>query len=285
MRTIWIYSILGILTLSSCREVIDVELPNSTPLLVVNGRITDTLPVEVQVFKSGPYFSHETIGISEVSVVLYENGIVVDSLVESDTAQGYYYGNHVGYEGGKYYIEATIQDGNPQFEGGTWVSIEEEIKRCPPIDSFYSEYREKEVFRPAGYYVAAHFHEPEGAGDNYRLRAWRNDSLQNTQFDIQIFNDDFNDGLNFNDDPIPALTVDGPKEIGTTYKLELGSVTAAYYDFMFLVRQQTVQIGSTFDAAPASIIGNIHKKGEPTQYALGFFYASKLSIAETIIVE
>lgn len=273
------------MSLISCRDAIELDLPDNDPLLVVNGVITDTIPVQVQVLTSAPYFSGETPGVSDATVLVFENGIQIDSLIESDTAAGYYYGSTVGYVGGVYSIEVQIGSNNAQFESGTWVSVEEELKRCPPIDSFYSEYREGSLFQPEGYYVAAHFHEAAGKGDYYRIRAWRNDSLLNTPFDLQYFSDEFADGLNYNNDPLPAFTLDGPKPVGTTYKIELGGITPEYFDFLDILRQQTAQVGGTFDPPPAAIIGNIHRKGDPSDYALGYFNATKVNYAETVIVQ
>lgn len=284
MKKLFLFPVLA-LTLISCQEVVTLDLPEETPQLIVNGRISDTIPTEVQVFSSAPYFEGSVPGISDVSVLLFENNVRVDSLVESDTLPGYYYGTFRGDVGNNYHIEVQIADNNPLFTSGTWVSKKELLKRCPPIDSFYSEYRRAQPFQPEGYYVAAHFKEPNGVGDFYRIRAWRNDSLQNNPFDIAFFSDEFSDGLNFNNNPIPALTVDGPRPVGTTYRIELSGITPDYFDFLAILQQQTVQVGSTFDPPPAAIIGNIHRKGDPTDYALGYFNSAKLSYAETVIVE
>ncbi|NVK27317.1 MAG: DUF4249 domain-containing protein [Flavobacteriia bacterium] len=271
--------------LMSCEEVVQLDIPDTPPRIVVNGRVTDTLPVEVQVFATAPYFAGEVPGVADVSIILFENGTRVDSLIQSDTTVGYYYGSHIGSFGNIYSLSIEVFEGNEHLEAGEWITRNEEIKRCPPIDSFYSEYRESAPFQEEGYYVAAHFTEPAGVGDNYRIRAWRNDSLQNRPFDLTFFEDEFSDGLSFGTPPVPALTVDGPRPVGTTYKIELASITRDYFDFLAILQQQTVQVGSPFDPPPAAIVGNIYRKGDPEDYALGFFNASTLQYAETVIVE
>ncbi len=283
MKRILLFPLLAF-GLISCEEVIELDIPNTDPQIIVNGRVTDTLPVEVQIFASAPYFAGDVPGVSDVQIKLLQNGVVVDSLIEADSA-GYYYGTHIGSLGDGYTLDIVVDDNNAVLPAGNWVSRREEIKRCPPIDSFYSEYRLRAPFQPEGYYVAAHFTEPAGIGDFYRIRAWRNDSLQNQPFDLQFFADEFSDGLSFGTPPVPALTVDGPRPVGTTYKLELSSITSAHFDFLAILQQQTVQVGSTFDPPPAAIVGNIHRKGDPEDYGLGYFNAATLQYAETVIVE
>lgn len=284
MKKIFLIGFLG-LTIISCQEVIDLDLPETPAQIIINGRVSDTLPVEVQLLATADYNNGTVPGVSGAKVLLFENGVQIDSLIEADTLAGYYYGTATGTVGNNYYIDVEVFQGNSLIEAGNWVSKRELLKRCPPIDSFYSEFRPEDVLQQEGYYVAAHFKEPRGVGDFYRIRAWRNDSLQNRPQNLSFFEDEFSDGLNFGTPPIPALTVDGPRPVGTTYKLELSSITEAHFDYLALLQQQTVQVGSIFDPPPASIIGNIHKKGDVTDVALGYFNASKLQYAETVIVE
>lgn len=269
----------------SCQEEIILDLPDTPARIIVNGRISDTLNPQVQVFASAPYFSSEVPGISSASVLLFEDGVKVDSLVETVDLPGYYTGSYLGTVGSEYHIEVTIPQNHELLDSGTWVSYKEELRRCPPIDSFYSVFREEQLFQPEGYYVVAHFNEPPGVGDLYRVRAWRNDSLQNDPFDITILTDEFTDGFTWGTAPFPALTIDGPRPVGTTYRIELGSITHAYSDFLEILQQQTGQVGSPFDPPPASVIGNIYRKGNTEDVALGYFNASKLHYAETVIVE
>lgn len=271
------------IALSSCQEEIVLELPDESPVLIINGRIGDTLGSQVQVFTSAPYYSTEIPAVSEASVILFENGIRVDSLVEVDTANGYYVGNFNGSVGNVYHIEVSIRDSNDAYQAGTWVSMPETLKRCPPIDSLYSRYQERQPLQPEGYYLFADFREPQGVGDFYRVRVWRNDSLQNDPIDIQNLSDELFDGVNFSGNF--ALNIDGPKPVGTTYKLELSSITENHSNFIALLQQQTAQVGFIFDAPPALIIGNMHEKGNPDNYVLGYFNASRLRYAEAEIVE
>lgn len=272
--------VIAALSLAACSEEIILDIPETTPRIIVNGTISDTLPVNVQVFTSAPYFTEEVPKVSNASIYLFEDGNRVDSLVEIDTIPGYYEGSYLGTIGSKYSIEVVIHNNNPQYEASTWVSDPELLKLCPPIDSFYSEYRQRvPPIQPEGYYVAANFQESPDRGDFYRVQAWRNDTLQNTQFDLTTFSDQFFNGLYL------TLTVDGPKPIGTTYKLKVSSITSRHFDYLQLLAQQTAQVGSPFDAPPASVIGNIHRKGDPTDWALGYFNAADLSFAETVIVE
>ncbi len=284
MKKVFILALIAI-GMVSCEEVVELDLPTTPPRIIVNGRVTDTLPVEVQLFATANYNLRSVPGISDAKVLLYENGVVVDSLIESDTAEGYYTGTFVGSLGNNYHVDVEVFANNPVMSAGNWVSKPEEMKRCPPIEDFYSLYREEDILVEEGYYVVTNFTEPSGQGDYYRIRAWRNDSLQNMPTDLTFFNDEFFDGVSFGSGFVPPLTIDGPRPIGTTYKLELGSITQANFDYLALLQQQTVQVGSIFDPPPSEVVGNIHRKGDRTDAALGFFNATKLQFAETVIVE
>lgn len=276
-----ILAILGIAAIaSSCQEVIELDLPDTDPLLVVNGSITDSLPAQVQVSASAPYYSQSLPGISDVQIKVYEDNVLVDSLIESDTLAGFYLGTYRGQVGRSYRIDVEIGDGNPLMGPGRWTSIPEQLNPCAPIDTFFSRFTEAvPPIIQEGYYVLAEFQEPAGVGNNYRIRAWRNDSLQNTPFDLEFYSDELYDGLYL------TIVIDGPRPVGTTYKLEISSITTNHLDFLGLLRQQTVQVGSTFDPPPATIVGNMHVEGNPEAYIMGYFNASQTHYKSTVIVE
>jgi hypothetical protein len=121
------------------------------------------------------------------------------------------------------------------------------------------------------------FTEPAGLGDSYRQRIWRNDTLWNTQYDINVFNDEFIDGRSFDDIDLPATQIGTVAKAGDIYKVELSSISAEGYNFLLLLQEQTVQVGSTFDPPPAPIFGNIVNADDPNRLGLGYFFASRLT--------
>ncbi len=287
MKKINIYLFfLSALFLASCQDVIDIDIPEGEKRVVINGRVTDTLPVYVQVLSTVNYLSTApNPGMSDCTVKLYEDGVEVATLAENDTLPGYYEHPFTGKENSDYFIEVIFPEGHPVFPGTRWVSVSETMNRVPGVDSTYSKFQPRQPFIAEGYYAFVMFTEPQGQGDNYRQRLWKNDSLFASQFDLTFFNDDFIDGRSFNDIDLPAVQISGAADTGDVYVAELSSISSEGYKFLELLQQQTVQVGSTFDPPPAPIFGNIVNADNPNQLGLGYFFASKLTYAEVEIVE
>lgn len=272
------------LTLASCQDIIDVELPTGETRLIVNGRVTDRDSARVDVKWSVPYLNTEpNEPVTNALVVLFENEVAVDTLVHR--SNGRYLSDFQGEVGRSYRVAVTV----PEREGypsGTWTSATEALNRCNDADSIYSEFLPRAPFQREGRYVFIHWSEAPGRGDHYRVRVFRNDTLQNQTFDLTVFNDDFNDGFVFPTPPsIPPIQIAGPDSVGVKYKVELGSISMGLYSYLNLLREQTLQVGGLFDPPPAPIVGNIYREGNENEYALGYFYASAIRTAEVTISE
>lgn len=275
---------LVLLGLSSCQDVIDIDIPEGQKRVIINGRIADTLPAVVEIYSTVNYLGTDpNPGMTDAVVVLFENNVAVDTMSENIAEPGKYRSAFVGTEGNAYHILVSFPEGHPYFPNTSWTCKPQTMTRVPYADSTYSKFVPREPFVEEGYYGFLEFVEPAGAGDNYRTRLWRNDTLLNTQFDLSFFNDDFIDGFNFTGDF--AVQIGGVSVVGDTYKIETSSISAEAYKFLSILQQQTVQVGSTFDPPPAPIYGNIYNANNPNQLGLGFFFVSKLSFADIEIVE
>jgi hypothetical protein len=273
--------ILTLIVFTSCQDVIELDLPDTPPLILINGRLTDVDSVFVTVETTAPYFSQAPNPvISEALVDLFEDNTWVARLVE--VRSGLYVANFQGKMGHEYHIEVTIADDFGSIKAGTWRSTPERMNRIFEIDSiFIDSLPAQPPFRVAGRYPFFMFTEPAGRGDNYRLRRWIDDSLLNRPQDLQVFNDDFGDGRSFNNVDVDAIQFLGDTvESGRTYRIEVASISRQHFNFLSLIFQQTVQVGSTFDPPPAPIIGNIRSVDRPSEVALGYFVASAVRRSE-----
>ncbi|MDP5015072.1 MAG: DUF4249 domain-containing protein, partial [Schleiferiaceae bacterium] len=260
------------LSLASCQDIIEVELPEGETRLIVNGRVTDRDSARVDVKWSVPYLNTDpNEPVTNALVVLIEDGVAVDTLTHR--SNGRYLSDFQGEVGRSYRVAVTV----PEREGypsGTWTSATEALNRCNDADSIYSQYLPRAPFQQEGRYVFIHWSEAPGRGDHYRVRVFRNDTLQNQTFDLTVFNDDFNDGFVFPTPPsIPPIQIAGPDSVGVKYKVELGSISMGLFSYLNLLREQTLQVGGLFDPPPAPIVGNIYREGNENEYALGYFYA------------
>lgn len=279
-----LFLMIGSFALLSCEDVVELDVPEGPPLMVVEGRVTDSAGAYVKISTTAPYFSQaETPRISNAVVTLLENGIAVGSFTESDTLAGTYYLNYVGQIGASYQVRVDVPEGFPTFGGTSWQSFPEELRRVADIDTFYSKYVEKVPGFQDGRYMFYHFKDPVGKGDRYRLRIWRNDSIQNQPENIRIFEDNFFDGKSFNNRPnqLPAAQIDRRSyDLGTRFKLEQGSITLEYFQYLQLVREQTSRGDGLFSPPPAPLFGNVYQVDNPNKQALGYFHATAVRLAE-----
>ena len=263
--------VLFIVLFSSCQDVIELDLPDSEPLVVINGRITDLDSVGITLTSTAPYFSQvATPRISGATIVLYENNDSVTTLVE-DSA-GFYSAPYKGIVGKFYHVRVVVPDGNPNLEGGIWESIPEEMKRVPEIDSIFSRFVVDDVFQKDGWYPFFSFSDLPGLGDTYRLRVWLNDTAFDQADQITTYTDEFWDGRSFNDADLPSIQFTRSNRVrGTKCIIEQGSITLRHLNFLELLVTQTSRVGSTFDPPPAPLLGNIRCISNPNRTSLGYF--------------
>lgn len=269
-------SLLLILGLTSCQEVVELDVPTSDPRVAIVGRVTNQEGTSVTVSVSAPYFSQtKTPKVNDARVFLFENGTMVSEL-SRDTAAGVYSSSYNGLIGKTYEIQVAIPAGSPNYKQSTWRSFPEVMKPTVKLDSFNVEKLRRPVVFEDGFYAQVFFRELPGKGDHYRITRWRNDSLI-TQ-DINITDDEAIDGFYFGEAPIPAFAYTGPLDrVGDSLGLEISSISEDYYSYLALIVSQVFQVGSTFDPPPAPVIGNIYNVDNKEEYGFGYFAASSLA--------
>lgn len=269
-----LFSFLG---LTSCQDVIDLDLPSTDPQLVVEGWLTDE-PVEQQVrlSLSAPYFENaELPGLSGALVVLFDEQNPVDTFLEADETAGLYTSSFRLQAGGVYSIYILSPDGRE------YQSVPQLLEPVPPIDSIYAEFREEGPFEDEGYYVFIDTREPSGVGDHYRWRQYINGNFQNDPFDLNYASDEFVDG-----NPIIGFEVaTQAAQVGDRVRIDQMTISREAFDFLVQVQNQTAFVGSLFDTPPAPIPGNIRNLNDPEDDPLGFLGISGLTFAELVIEE
>lgn len=264
--------------LMSCQEVIDLDIPDSEPLLIVNGRITNADSCTVEISTTAPYFSQAANPpVADALVELFENGQFVAALTPT-SQPGTYKTDFQGTVGNAYHIKVTLANAVGGVAAGVYESAPEVMSRIFEIDSiFVDTLPALPPFRAAGRYPFFSFREPAGRGDNYRLRRWIDDSLLNRPQDLQVFDDGFADGRAFDNIDLEAIQFLGDTvESGKNYRIEIASISRQHWEFLNLIFQQTVQVGGTFDPPPAPIVGNMRNADNPSAVVLGYFVVSAI---------
>src|SRR5690606_12113859 len=120
--------LLGTLVLSSCQEVVELDVPTSDPTVVIVGRVTDASGPRVTVSVTAPYFSQAaTPKINDARVTLFEDGVMVSELTR-DTIDGAYSSGYIASVGRTYEIQVEIPAGSKHFRESSWRSLPELLR-------------------------------------------------------------------------------------------------------------------------------------------------------------
>ena len=293
MKAIKILSVLFIgLTITSCTDIIQLDLEDPQPVLVVDGYISDMDTTQwVRLSNLENYFADGAPDFTvykTATVKLLEDSIEIATYTFVDSTFRFEI-QYKGITGRSYQVDISLPDGKH------YVSLSEEMYSVPQIDSLYyvisanhtgpGELTEEFVF-------SIDTKEPIGLGDSYQWKTYINNNYQFEAQDLNFSNDQFVDGMPIFDFEIYAMDFEQfddyqseAKDGRVFLKIEQSKITSRYYDFLFLVFQQTLQVGGPFAAPPAEIKGNIPLQGDDNQYALGYFYTASIHTKEIEVIK
>jgi len=278
MKHICVLLLLSGLGLTSCIDVVDVKIPEGKPLLAVEGEITDQPgPYTVTLTKTAPYFDQaELPRVSGAVLTLADNEGHQETLQE--VSPGTYATSKLQGKIGNQYV-LTIQAEGEEYRAET------EIRRTPAIDSIRAEYREKEGFRDAGYYILYYGEELPGVGDYYRFKVFHNDVLLNKPNDLIVTNDELVDGKYI--DGIELTDEEGandqPFVKGDRVRIETQSLPRDYFYFLNEMATQINNVG-LFATPPANVRTNVRNvRAGSDKAAVGYFAGHTVRTAALVI--
>ncbi|MEO1652241.1 MAG: DUF4249 domain-containing protein [Bacteroidota bacterium] len=288
-----------LLALSSCEDIIDVDLDPGTNVLTIDAWITNEVGnQQIRLLFTQGYLDNSPLTPALGATVRVEDneGRIFDFLDPDN--DGFYIWEPVGNDtvlgriGNQYNLTVT-------FEGETYTASSE-IKRVPPIDSLVTEFREEELGEPEGYYAELFARDIAGSGDAYWIRSFKNGVFQNRPFDLNIaFDAGFSqggniDGLTFISpirEGINPFVEDEDGEImspyqpGDTVRVELYSITQEAFDFLEEVSGQ-IQNGGLFAIPISNVSTNIiNQNPDSPNQAVGYFGASGVSTETAVVLE
>lgn len=269
-----INSLLGIFSLValvSCEEVIDLDLGNAEPRIVIEGTITsDAGPYYVRINQSVDYGNlNEFPSLSGARVSLSSGGD--DSELLEEVQPGVYASQEFQGEPGKRY-ELEVE-----YEGEYFQAASTMPATVTPIQSLEYVFEEETLFVDEGYYVTAYFADPEGEVNYYRFKMFVNgepyyfdqDGIMVKDDNFWLINDKFFDGK-IMDFEFPQTLKAGDK-----VEVELHQVDRATYDYY----RTLVDLMGFGGVAPANPLSNW------SNGALGYFGATSVTYASVIIEE
>lgn len=249
------------LSLSSCLDVVPLDVPKAQPLLAVDGQVTDQgTPAAVTLTLTQAYFNDTAPPpVQGATLTLDDDQGKHDVLREVSPGRYVGSGAVLGRVGGHYTL-TIVADGQT-------YRAETEIRRTPPVDSVGLEYKQEQLGYAEGYYALYNGPELPGVGDYYRFKVYKNGKLFNDTGDLIVRSDELVDGnyiggIELNQDPLVK---------GDKIKVELLSIPRDYFYFLNEMFGQINNVG-LFATSPANVRTNVRNtQAGSEKVAVGYF--------------
>lgn len=242
-----------LVSFSACEKVIEFDLSDSKPVVVIEAIITNKQPFTVLVSKTSPYFGTKTdnfVSGAKVSVRI-EGGKPV---YFKETVPGVYQLDNIRVSTGYWYIVDV------ECEGIVY-SARSFMNETVPIVNLSFSYFDGYGILDSGYKVNTFFNDPAGKENYYRLKYSVNNKPADDRGEISIYSDKLFDGK------LIGLghrsTVFNETD---TLTIELQSIDAATYNY-FLTLESISGNGMQQTASPTNPTSNFNNG------ALGYFSA------------
>ncbi len=228
---------------------------------------TDVFPFnKVVLSTTGDYFANqEPPAVSGATVLLFEDGNQVESLVEDPGIPGTYRITHLPKVGSSYHLTISAL-------GNFYETTPELYESVPPLLSLTTNYGPNFIQDSCAFYMSMNTFEKPGLGDHYRWFFYVNNKYVSNPGSIAITGDENFDGFCLLDFDVYGNELD----LGDSLVVFQMHTTEGYYNFLSTLQSQTAFVGGPFDAPPAPITGNVMNVTSGIA-AYGYFAAGGIS--------
>ncbi|MGD0755807.1 MAG: DUF4249 domain-containing protein [Bacteroidales bacterium] len=255
-----------IAALSGCEKVINIDLNEAAPHIVIEGLVTDGPgPYAITISKSGSYFNQPVLPpVSGAIVIITDNTGIIDSVKES-TPGIYLTSITLGIPGLTYTLK-VISEGQ-EYDGTSTIHSHVKIDSLTLVKNTSSGFGpDEDTQKRSNIEIHCFFKDPPEK-NFYRIRAIKNDSI-NTQ-NYRLYDDQYTNG-----EEIELRVANA--SAGDTFKIELMSLDQATYGY-YRTLSDLLHTNPIFGSTPANPNTNL------SNGALGYFGACAVSF-NTIIV-
>ena len=250
--------------LLGCEEVIDIDLNEGTPRLVIEASLnwikgTSGTDQEIKLSLSSPFFEEGIIPANGAIVSVEDsNGNTFDFLEEGTT--GIYRTNTFIATLGETYRLNVI------YENELYTA-EETLLSVVPID--FIEQQNDGGFSGEDIEIKAFYTDPAGEGNYYFFEFLPEfTSIP----DLEVYEDRFTDG-----NQIFGFYSSEDIASGDELRIRIHGVSQRFYDFMFILLQQgSEEQGGPFETQPATVRGNCINQSNPDNFPFGYFRLSEV---------
>jgi len=261
-----------LLLTGSCTDVIDIEVPEAAPRLVIEASMdwikgTSGSQQTIKLSTSTPFFDNLVENPATGAIVKVINDIDSREVIFTDQNNGNYVTNEFAPVMGQSYTLEIL------YENEIYLASE----TMTPVTDITSVFQTRENgFDKDALEVNIEFNDPKDIKNFYLTKFQRRGDLLQTLFDVK---DEFTDGNKMsifyekinNDDSGETEFVPGDiVDIG------LNGISEQYYNYIKLLIQQSGGAGGPFSTTPAEIKGNCVNVNSPENYAFGYFRLSEV---------
>ena len=292
MNRVYVYVIclLGII-IWGCETQIEPGIPETPPVKFVDAWLNDkNEPQIIRIKETLPYFDNiEFPGVTGAEVRIEDNENNEYIFIESESSPGDYLwippsdSSTFGKIGNEYILTITLDD--------IILQSTSKMNRVPEIDSVNFRFEEGNSFFPDSYFAQFFAVDPEGPGDTYWIKAYKNGVFLNKPGEINIaydagfsagsevdgivFIQPIRDGINpFDQDDDDNFL--SPYNPGDSVYVEIYSIT---YEAFYYLTQVSIQINrpggfaELFATPLSNVISNINNITN-NDVVIGFFNVS-----------
>lgn len=260
----YIIAIIIITLTAACTKVVDVDVPEAPPRLVVDASINwakGTLGNEqvIKLSTSTPYFDNNTFVPAIGASVKITNTTDLTEFVFIDAGNG------------NYTINSFIPSLNQEYKleiiyNGDIYNATEVLTPVSDIANVTQE--EGDGFDEDETIVEIFFLDSENE-TNFYYASFETPSIPLVS--LETIDDEFSNGNEM------SLEFEGEIEVGETLEINLYGISEGYFNFLDLLIEQAGGDGGPFPTTSSEVKGNCINTSNPDNYAFGYFRLSEVS--------
>lgn len=266
MKKLSIYFILFLSFITiSCEEVVDVNLNNSQPKLVIDASIkwekgTPGNEQTIRITTTGDYFNNTVPAANGAIVTITDSSNTIFNFIEDGVTGNYKCNNFNPVTNGVYTLSVI-------YNGQTYTSTDK-LYSVPTITTI-----EQDLNGITGNEIELKFNfQDNGTEENFYMEEYK---VPFRPFPLLgVFNDEFTNG-----NEMFSLIIDEDLKAGQNINFTLHGVSERYHNYMnILIGISGGLSNGPFSTPPASVKGNIINQTNPSDYPLGYFRLSEVDV-------
>lgn len=247
----------------SCEEVVDIDLDESPPRLVIEASLVWDMEQsknvqEIKLTTTAPYFGNEIPPAIGGSVSVFDkNG---KEFVFEEVRDGFFVNEEIEPSD-----EETFEL-QVEYQGELYTATESFVT-APKIDYILQE--DNGGFTGQDVELRVFYTDPEEQENYYLFKFYHEDNS------LQVTNDQFTNGNQ-------TFTVFSNEDLeaGDEVGIELEGISEGFYEYLFLLTSQAGSGGGPFQTQPTTVRGNIVNTSNAENFAFGYFRLSGRTFAQ-----